>query len=105
MDRQIYKCRRKHGITDEEFDAVRTTADKNTVEASEDLKCFAKCLVDASAVMQTGRLDIDRLVKLSARQGFDKDKVRERAVLCAPQIPNEIGCDSAWALYTCIFTF
>lgn len=96
-------CGTANHISAEEIEKVRQTVDKTTVQASNDLKCFAKCVVDASGVLKTGELDIDRLVRLSELQGKNGAEVRTKAEMCKDKIPSAVNCDDAWSMYACIY--
>lgn len=85
--------------------AVRNAVDKSQIVASDDLKCFAKCITDKSGIFDAaGQLDIDRLVLLSEAFGKDGATVRAKAEQCAAKQPGPVtNCEEAWALYTCLY--
>lgn len=96
-------CATAHNIAPDQVATIRSTVDKSTIQASNDVKCFAKCVTDMSGVLSGGVLDIDRLVKLSEAFGKDGVIVRANAERCKERLPSVDSCDQAWELYTCLY--
>lgn len=98
-------CSSAHKITPDQLEAIKKAADKSLIVASGDLKCFAKCVTEKSGIFDAaGRLDVDRLVRLSEAFGKDGATVRANAERCARQLPGAVtNCEEAWELYKCLY--
>lgn len=80
---------------------LRDTVDKSQIKASNDLKCYVKCKMRKSAVLSRGKLNVDRLVKLS---NFNNINVTiSRAAMCKAKMPKAKSCEEVWSLFVCIF--
>lgn len=69
---------------------------------SQDIKCFAKCVIVKSNIVKQAVIDVDRLVEYGVAHGKNGDKIRANASKCVPNIDGEIDCEAAYELYNCL---
>lgn len=84
---------------------LRTTVDKSTIEASNDLKCYSKCVFGLNGFLNvaTKSLNVDRLVEVSKVFGREESVVRTNAENCKQFYDGTDDCDKAWDLYVCMW--
>lgn len=99
------ECAAANNITPEQIAELRVTKDKSTIDASDDLKCFAKCAIDQSGFIVPGKgIDVDRLVKIGVSHGKDETLLRSGVEKCKSLYNGSNDCEQSWALYSCFYS-
>lgn len=80
---------------------LKSSTDKAAVEASDDLKCFSKCVSDKIGIFNGDSVNIDRLVEINVAAGMDEAKVRASAEQCKRADDTKIDCKAAFDMYAC----
>lgn len=97
-------CAISNNIPVETIVRMRATADKSTIEATDDLKCFAKCAIDGSGFIVDNKINGERLVQIGVSHGKDEAKLREGVKRCESLFTGTNDCAKSWELYVCFFS-
>lgn len=100
------ECAETYNITPEQITELRTAKDNSSFQPSQNFKTFVRCISikTGSVVIETGVINVDRIVQIGVSQGIDEAVFRTKVEKCKPTYSGSYTPDDAWTMYSCIYS-
>lgn len=98
----LANCVQDNGINSLEIDLLLSNMNKSDIRPSENLKCFAKCVLDLSA-LALPNLGLDNIMAfIGISNGKDGKAILSGFERCKSHFKVDNTCEEAWSVYACI---